>query len=148
MPIDLELGRIGKGGSSNLKNELACAQAKRALTEMDQRPFPGTSWSIKLGVDKDPIPPPPQMAMRSASSASSHHADRSESPGCAPRACAIIIINIIACQEASCVLKTSCSQRLPHFYPLLHSPDPSKTWARCSVFIPPTASRGLTLASL
>ncbi|EIE21746.1 hypothetical protein COCSUDRAFT_42808 [Coccomyxa subellipsoidea C-169] len=56
-------------------------EAKRALTEMNQRPFPGTSWSIKLGVDKDPVPPPPQMPMRSASSASSHHADRSESPG-------------------------------------------------------------------
>ena len=39
----------------------------------------------------------------------------------------IIITTRFSCQEARCVLQTSCSQRLPQSYPLLDSPDPSKT---------------------
>ena len=41
----------------------------------------------------------------------------------------IIIFTIprFCCQKARYVLQTSCSQRLPQSYPLLDSPDPSKT---------------------
>ncbi len=38
----------------------------------------------------------------------------------------IIIIGFY-CQEARCVLRTSCSERLPQPSPLMDSPDPSKT---------------------
>ena len=54
----------------------------------------------------------------------------------------ISIINIARffCQEARCVLQTSCSSRLPQFYLLSDPPDSSIThW--CSVFLPPPASR-------
>ena len=57
----------------------------------------------------------------------------------------MIDINIrrFSCQEARCVLQTSCSHRLPEYYPLLDSPDPSKTQsALCSVLQLPPASQG------
>ena len=39
----------------------------------------------------------------------------------------IIIITRFSCQEAKCVLQTSCSNRLPQSYHLFGLPDPSKT---------------------
>ncbi len=39
----------------------------------------------------------------------------------------IIIITRFSCQEERCVLQKNCNYRLPQSYPLLDSPDPSKT---------------------
>ncbi|KAK9918826.1 hypothetical protein WJX75_007280 [Coccomyxa subellipsoidea] len=52
--------------------------AQRALHEMNQQPLPGTQWAIKLGVDKDYVPP---RMMRASIPTPTNQADRSESPG-------------------------------------------------------------------
>ncbi len=71
---------------------------------------------------------PLRYPLRFANSRSSvfSHPPPAGTIGCAPW-----IINIMmtyfSCQKARYVLQTSCTSRLPHSYPLLDSPDSSKS---------------------
>lgn len=58
--------------------QFVLVQAQRSLHEMNQQPFPGTQWAIKLGVDKDYVPP---HMMRASNPTPTHQANRSVSPG-------------------------------------------------------------------
>ena len=68
--------------------QFVLVQAQRALHEMNQQPLPGTQWAIKLGVDKDYVPP---RMMRASIPTPTNQADRSESPGYAHSAVHIIM---------------------------------------------------------